>query len=348
MRNIVLILMLLLSGCTSKNKDIDIVFIENAEFTKDTVVNACTLIEKVNGEEATLEKNSNSYIDINGDRLSCDELNTSEVGMHRVMFNYQKQIFEVEYSVVDKEPPRIIVDEDIYLEPGEEFDIDKYIQFIDNDEVEGSVSGYLDVDLKGIYELTIQCKDKSNNYVEKKVNIHVGNSDKVISTTEKNAEEQERNQIYAERLIAQLEILEKEQNEKVEEEKKTITPEQIEEATKVYDPTCQMGEYEIEANSALGAAMIAMDLYDCWHVEVEVIPELELTPVLTPEATETPEPTEALEEKGDPTPAPESTDEPEPSLNMTPTPEPKVPKFKVKCICTVNSQKYQQNTSGDD
>lgn len=60
----------------------------------------------------------------------------------------------------------------------------------------------------------------------------------------------------------------------------------------MYDPTCQLGDYEIEAPTALEAAMIAMDLYDCWHAEVELISE----PEPTPEATATPESTEESEE----------------------------------------------------
>ena len=340
---IISLVLILLTGCSSKSADIDIIFMEGAEFAKDSDVNSCTLIKSINGEEVSIEKSLDLFVDINGDRLSCEELDTSKVGNQKILFNYKKQIFEAEYTVVDKEAPKIIADEDIYLEPGEEFDIDKYIQFFDNDEADGIVSGYIDLNSKGIYELTIQCTDKSNNYVEKKINVHVGKSDKVISTTEKNVEEQEQNKIYAERLVAQLEILEKEQQEKLEKEQKILTQEEVEEATKVYDPTCQLGEYEIEAPTALEAAMIAMDLYDCWHVEVELIPEPEPTPIPTPEATATPEPTEEPEE-GDEilTPSPEPTDESAPSPESTPTPEPKIPRFKVKCICTVNSQRYQE------
>ena len=347
MKKIIIGLVLtLLIGCTSKSKVIDIEFIEGAEFAKDSDVNSCTLIKSINGEEVSIEKSLDLFIDINGDRLSCEELDTSEIGPKKVMFNYRKQIFEVEYTVVDKEVPRIIADEDIYLDPGEQFDIEQYIQFIDNDYAEGVVSGYIDLDSEGIYELTLQCTDKSNNYVEKKVNVHVGNSNKVISTTEQNKEEEQRNQIYAERLIAQLEILEKEQADKVKEEQKVITQEQIEEATKVYDPTCQLGEYEVEANSALEAAMIAMNLYGCWHVEVELIPEPEPTPV--PEVTEQPGEEELL--------SPETKEEPEvedsvlesnPAPESTKGSEPKIPRLKVKCICTVNSQKYRSETSNE-
>ena len=351
MKKILIVLVsIFLVGCSSNPKGIDIEFIEGAEFAKDSDVNSCTLIKSINGEEVSIEKSLDLFVDINGDRLSCEELDTSKVGNQKILFNYKKQIFEVEYTVVDKEAPRIVGDEDIYLEPGEEFDIERYIQFIDNDYAEGVVSGYLDVNSEGIYELTLQCTDKSNNYVEKKVNVHVGDSTKVISTTEQNKEEAQRNEVYAERLIAQLEVLEKEQEEKIKEENKVITQEQIEEATKVYDPTCQLGEYEVEAPTALEAAMIAMNLYGCWHVEVELIPEPDSTPV--PEAppevteqpieeelpsTETPENPEGEEPVLDPTPSPEPTKEPEP----IPTLEPRIPKFKVKCICTVNGQRYQ-------
>lgn len=349
MKKIIMMMFILtLAACTPKTNKIEIVFVEGAEFSKDSIVSSCSLIKQVGDFEITTEKSMDFYIDINGEKMSCGVLDTSAIGVHKAMFNFRKQIFEAEYTVVDKEAPKIIADEDIYLEPGEEFDIDKYIQFSDNDYAEGIVSGYLDVNSEGIYELTIQCKDQSDNYVEKKVNVHVGDNDKVISITEKNQEEEKKNEIYAERLIAQLEILEKEQKEKIEEEQKTITQEQIEEATKVYDPTCQLGEYEIEAETALDAAMIAMDLYGCWHVEVELIPEPEPTPL--PESFEAPEqttePTESPEDNilGTPTAMPEATEEPITSPEPTPTPEPKIPRFKVKCICTVNSQKYQGKT----
>ena len=114
----------------------------------------------------------------------------------------------------------------------------------------------------------------------------------------------------------------------------------------MYDPTCQLGEYEIEAPTALEAAMIAMDLYDCWHVEVELIPEPEPTPV--PEVTEQPGEEELL--------SPETKEEPEvedsvlesnPAPESTKGSEPKIPRFKVKCICTVNSQKYRSETSNE-
>ena len=75
----------------------------------------------------SIEKSLDLFIDIDGDRLSCAALDTSEVGGHKVLFNYKKPIFEADYTVVDKEAPKIIADEDIYLEPGEELDIDKYI-----------------------------------------------------------------------------------------------------------------------------------------------------------------------------------------------------------------------------
>ncbi len=110
--------MILLTGCSTKNKQIDIVFVENAEFAKDSDVNSCTLIKSVNDEEMSIEKSLDLFIDIDGDRLSCAALDTSEVGGHKVLFNYKKQIFEAEYTVVDKEAPKIIADEDIYLEPG--------------------------------------------------------------------------------------------------------------------------------------------------------------------------------------------------------------------------------------
>ena len=349
MKKIIMMMFILtLAACTPKSKKIEIVFVEGAEFAKDSIVSSCSLIKQVDDFEITTEKSMDFYIDIDGEKMSCGILDTSEIGKHKVMFNFRKQIFEAEYTVVDKEAPKIIADEDIYLEPGEEFDIDKYIQFSDNDYADGIVSGYLDVNSEGIYELTIQCKDQSNNYVEKKVTVHVGDSDKVISITEKNQEEEKKNEIYAERLIAQLEILEKEQKEKIEEEQKTITQEQIEEATKVYDPTCQLGEYEIEAETALDAAISAMELYGCWHVKVELIPEPEPTPSPKPseETEQTTEPTESPEDNilGTPTAIPEATEEPIPSPEPTPTPEPKIPRFKVKCICTVNSQKYQGKT----
>ena len=349
MKKIVMMMLILtLAACTLKSKKIEIVFVEGAEFSKDSIVSSCSLIKQVDDFEITTEKSMDFYIDINGEKMSCGALDTSEIGVHKAMFTFRKQIFETEYTVVDKEVPKIIVDEDIYLEPGEEFDVDKYIQFSDNDYAEGVVSGYLDVNSEGIYALTIQCKDQSDNYVEKKVNIHVGDSDKVVSITEKNQEEEKENEIYAERLIAQLEILEKEQKKKNEEEQKTITQDQIEEATKVYDPTCQLGEYEIEAENALDAAMIAIDQYGCWHVEVELIPEPEPTPL--PESSEVPgqttEPTESPEDNlsGTPTATPEATEEPIPSPDPVSTPEPKIPRFKVKCICTANSQKYQEKT----
>ena len=155
MKKIIILILILLTGCAPKNKQIDIVFVENAEFAKDSDVNSCTLIKSVNGEEMSIEKSLDLFIDIDGDRLSCAALDTSEVGDHKVLFNYKKQIFEADYTVVDKEAPKIIADEDIYLEPGEEFDIDKYIQFSDNDEAEGIVSGYIDLNSKGIYELTM-------------------------------------------------------------------------------------------------------------------------------------------------------------------------------------------------
>ena len=73
----------------------------------------------------SIEKSLDLFIDIDGDRLSCAALDTSEVGGHKVLFNYKKQIFEAQYTVVDKEAPKIIADEDIYLEPGEELDIEE-------------------------------------------------------------------------------------------------------------------------------------------------------------------------------------------------------------------------------
>ena len=71
------------------------------------------------------------------------------------------------------------------MEPGEEFDIDIYIQFSDNDEAEGIVSGYIDINSKGIYELTIQCTDKSNNYVEKKSMFMLGMELKLLQLPRK-------------------------------------------------------------------------------------------------------------------------------------------------------------------
>lgn len=125
MKKIIILILILLTGCSPKNKQIDIVFVENAEFAKDSDVNSCTLIKSVNGEEMSIEKSLDLFIDIDGDRLSCAALDTSEVGGHKVLFNYKKQIFEAEYTVVDKEVPKIIADEDIYLEPGEELDIEE-------------------------------------------------------------------------------------------------------------------------------------------------------------------------------------------------------------------------------
>ncbi|MBQ7889696.1 MAG: hypothetical protein IJ356_08035 [Erysipelotrichaceae bacterium] len=109
MKKIIILILILLTGCSPKNKQIDIVFVENAEFAKDSDVNSCMLIKSVNGEEISIDKSLNLFIDIDGDRLSCATLDTLEVGDHKVLFNYKKQIFEAEYTVVDKEAPKIML-----------------------------------------------------------------------------------------------------------------------------------------------------------------------------------------------------------------------------------------------
>lgn len=91
MKKIIILILILLSGCSPKNKPIDIVLVENAEFAKDSDVNSCTLIKSVNGAEMSIEKPLDLFIDIDGDRLSCAALDTSEVGDHKVLFTIKSR-----------------------------------------------------------------------------------------------------------------------------------------------------------------------------------------------------------------------------------------------------------------
>ena len=74
----------------------------------------------------SIEKSLDLFIDITG----IDYLVLRWIHPKLVVTKYssiKKADFEADYTVVDKEAPKIIADEDIYLEPGEELDIDKYI-----------------------------------------------------------------------------------------------------------------------------------------------------------------------------------------------------------------------------
>ena len=62
MKKIIILILILLTGCSPKNKQIDIVFVENAEFAKDSDVNSCTLIKSVNGEEKCQLKSPWTYL----------------------------------------------------------------------------------------------------------------------------------------------------------------------------------------------------------------------------------------------------------------------------------------------
>lgn len=268
----------LLSGCG--NKKIDIEYIENRTFDYGETLSACDLVTAINGKEIKDSDRQDGKIIHKNKEIVCDSLDTTTLGENIAYLSYNNQSYSVTYEVIDNESPKIFSDSDIYLDDGNNLNIEDYIKVTDNQNVTYSIEGEVDTSVSGIYEVIISAIDDSGNISQKGVKIHVGNDTTNRSSTldEDNKQREEAAKKAADKLIEQLAELEKQKEQIEEENKGNISQEEVDEANEnqkqnVLTPNCQKGEYELEASDSKDAINQAYEKYDCLSVQATPIQE---------------------------------------------------------------------------
>lgn len=266
--------LVLLTGCGNK---LNIEYIENNAFEYGSSLTACDLVDKINNQEVTSEMRQDGKIFYKNKEISCESLNTTNLGENISYLSYKNQLYPVIYNIIDTESPKIFSDSDIFLDENNGFNLDDYIKVTDNQNVIYSTDGDVDTSVSGIYEVIISAIDDSGNLSQQGVKIHVGNDEtnrsNYSSLDYDNSQRQEAANKAAEKLKEQLAELQKEKEEIDEENKGSVTQEEIDELKKetisdVLTPNCKEGEYEIEADSNNNALDKAYAEYDCLTVKV--------------------------------------------------------------------------------
>ena len=111
---------------------------------------------------------------------SKEKINTKKTGKKKVdirIKNKFNKIIKYKYTVnvIDKEKPKIKVEDKITIEQGTEIDIIKQIEVTDNSKelIIPKVEGEYDINTPGTYELTITAIDSNKNKTTKKITLEV-------------------------------------------------------------------------------------------------------------------------------------------------------------------------------
>lgn len=161
---IMLCIMLLLSGCVSKENEIT--FSDDRTIQVGSDFNSCTLVLKVGDRSITkFDYDGNRILVNDRDTVICPYIDTSKIGKKEIKFKYQDREYMIDVTIVDNEAPTLKCDnQEIHITIGKSIDeLMKCIEISDYDEeVKVNVTG-VDFNKAGSYTAEITATDSSGN-----------------------------------------------------------------------------------------------------------------------------------------------------------------------------------------
>lgn len=187
---LILLILLLLCGCSSENDEIK--FSEIRTIQVGSEFNSCTLVEKVGDKEITkFDYDGNRILVNDKDAVTCPIIDTSKIGKREIRFKYKEKTYKVEIQIIDNQPPVISCKEkEIHLDPNKtETDLLCYIDVSDHDmETVINITG-IDYGKAGTYTAEVEASDSSGNVSKLQISViieDIKETGKDVETTKNN------------------------------------------------------------------------------------------------------------------------------------------------------------------
>lgn len=183
MKKILLLLLLVLSGCQNSNGTTEFELISRT-FEINSVSNPCEILKSVNG----IIINKSHYIDnkliVDNEEVFCDGFVTNVVGDQDVSFKYKNDVMVYRVKVVDSTPPIIeIKEKNVQVEVGNKyFSLASLFEVSDNsgEGVKVGYTGDLDINKIGTYKITVTAMDRYNNSNSEEIVVDVVEKEKIV------------------------------------------------------------------------------------------------------------------------------------------------------------------------
>ena len=149
---------------------------------------SCYLVKSVNGNPVKAEhifQEANKIV-IDKVEVNCGDFDNSRLGTMTITFSNKGKNYSMNIEVVDTIAPIILIDEDVYdVEEGNEyFNINNLFTVQDNydNNVLVGITGHVDLNTIGTYQVLLAAKDSSGNTTEKSIIVNVVEKEKEIVT----------------------------------------------------------------------------------------------------------------------------------------------------------------------
>lgn len=168
------------SACS--NPEYDFKSKEVIEYESEEL-DACLLVEEVEGESVKDYHRQENKITINGNEVKCSTVNVRKLGKHETVIKVNGIKHTMFFEVEDTISPDITVEDEYIVEQDNEyFNFEKMVSIVDlydNKPIIGFTGNY-DLSKPGEYIVKVSAKDSSDNESDKDVRIKVVEKEVVV------------------------------------------------------------------------------------------------------------------------------------------------------------------------